>query len=99
VVDSSTTVAKGSGSEGARTDEQVPNAVFVSTSDPLVRVETSPGPGAGALDVTLSGHAGIVNRGNICGLLAGCLQDVSFVALVLHIFCFLLFCSLLSIIF
>jgi hypothetical protein len=57
------------------------------------RAETSPGPEAGVLDVTLSGCAGIVDRGNVCGLLAKCLQDVSFAAFTLHIFayyCFIL---------
>jgi hypothetical protein len=73
VVASSAVVVKGLGSGGARNDEQLASAVFASTQDPLVQSETSPGPGAYALDVTLSGHAGIVDCGNVCGLLAKCL--------------------------
>jgi hypothetical protein len=45
------------------------------------------------LDVTLSGRAGIVDRGNVDGLLVEYLQDVSFATLVLRIFasyCFVL---------
>jgi hypothetical protein len=70
----------------------VASAVFVSAWDPPVRVKTSPGPGAGALDVTLSRRVGIVDYGNVCCLLVECLQDVSFVTLVLLIFtyCFVL---------
>jgi hypothetical protein len=35
------------------------------------------------LDAALSGRVGVVDHGNDCGLLTGCLQDVSFTALVL----------------
>jgi hypothetical protein len=86
VVASSATITKGSGSEGDRTDGQVASGVFVSTRDPLTQAETSPSPGASVLDVMLSGHASIVDRGNACGPLAGCFQDVSFVTPVLRIF-------------
>jgi hypothetical protein len=64
----------------------VVGVVFVFAPNPLVRAKTSPRPRDGALDVTLSGCAGIVDHGNVCSLLAGCLQDISFVALVLCIF-------------
>jgi hypothetical protein len=83
VVASSATVTKGSGSGGARADEQ----------DPPIRANTFPSPGADVLDVTLSGRAGIVDRGNVDGLLVEYLQDVSFATLVLRIFasyCFVL---------
>jgi hypothetical protein len=86
VVASSAAIAKGSGSGGSCTDEQVASAVFMSAWDPPVRTETSPDPRAGALDVMLLGRASIVDRGNVCGLLAGWFQDVSFAALVLRIF-------------
>jgi hypothetical protein len=85
VVALSTVVAKGLGSRGAHTDEQMVGVVFASTQYPPVQAETSPGPEVGVLDVTLPGHAGIVDHVNVYGLLAECLQDVSFAALSLRI--------------
>jgi hypothetical protein len=49
-------------------------------------MEVSPCPGVSALDVTLSRHSGVIDRGNVYGLLTECLQDVSFVILMPHIF-------------
>jgi hypothetical protein len=86
-------VTKDSGSRGAHTDEQVGGAVFASAQDPPVQVETSPGPKGGVLDVMLLEHPGVVDGGNVCGLLTECLQDVSLTVLVLCIFasyCFVL---------
>jgi hypothetical protein len=64
--------------------------VSTPLQDPTARVEVSHGPAAGAVDVALSGRVGVVDRGNVCGLLARCLQDVRFTAFVLSL---LLFCS------
>jgi hypothetical protein len=55
--------------------------VSTPLQDPTARAEVSHGPVAGAIDVTLSGHVGAVDHGNVCGVLAGCLQDVHFIAL------------------
>jgi hypothetical protein len=70
---------------------RVTSAGFVSMKDPSVQAETSHGPGVGALDVMLSGCTDVVDCGNVSGLLAECLQDVSFSTLVLRIvasYCF-----------
>jgi hypothetical protein len=64
----------------------VAGAVFASAQDPSTRAEISPGPGAGTLDVMFLGCVDVANCGNVCSLLAECLQDVSFAALVLRIF-------------
>jgi hypothetical protein len=63
---------------------KVTGASSMSTQDPLIPMETSYGSGIGVLDVTLSGHTDVVDRGNVYNLLAECLRDVSFSTLVLH---------------
>jgi hypothetical protein len=73
VVTSSNAIIKGSGSEGARGDEKVPGAVSAPLQDPLAEAEVSNGPEAGVLDITLLRCLGVVDHGNLCGLLTGCL--------------------------
>jgi hypothetical protein len=91
VAASSTTAAKGLGRGGAHGNEQVADVVFASTQDPPVQAEASHSPKVGALDITLPRHVVVIDHGNACGLLVECLQDVSFVALMLHVaasYCF-----------
>jgi hypothetical protein len=70
-------------------DEQAPSVVSVPLQDPTARAMVSHGPAAGAVDVTLWGCVGAVDRGNVYGLLARCLQDVCFT--VLRILTFVVF--------
>jgi hypothetical protein len=61
-----------------------------STRDPPVQVETAPALEADVLEAGLvSGRTRAVNRGTVCGLLIGCLKDVSPIAFEeLHFFSF-----------
>jgi hypothetical protein len=66
-------------------DEQAPSVVSVPLQDPTARAMVSHGPAAGAVDVTLSGRVGAVDRGNVYGLLARC---VFYCASYSHFCCF-----------
>jgi hypothetical protein len=77
----SDTIVKRFGSKGTRGDEEVPSAVSTTLQDPPARADVSRGPATGAVDVALSGRVGVVDRGNVYGLVASCLQDVHFTAL------------------
>jgi hypothetical protein len=90
VVTSSDAIVKCSGSGGTHGHEQVPGTVSVPLQDPPARVEVSHGLVASVVDVALSGHVGVVNHGNVCGLLTRCLQDVCFTALHIPSFAVLL---------
>jgi hypothetical protein len=98
-VASSDVIAKKSGGRGACAAGPVSASIVVPSHDPQAETDVYQVPGARALDVTLLGRAVTVERGNVCGLLAGCLRDVRLVTLVLPIlllFCFLLFFSLMG---
>jgi hypothetical protein len=81
VVTSSDATINHSGSSGTCSDEQVPGTVYAPLQDPPARTEDSHGPAAGAVDFALSGRVGVVDRGNVCSLVAGCLQGVCFTVL------------------
>jgi hypothetical protein len=68
-------------SRATRGDEQAPGTMSAPLWHRTVRAEVSHSPTAGVIDVMLLGHVGVVDCGNVCGLLAGCLQDVRFTVL------------------
>jgi hypothetical protein len=81
VVTLSDAITKCFGSRGTRDDEQVSGTVSAPLQDPPARADVSHGPVAGVVDVAFSGRVGVIDHGNICSLLTGCLQDVCFTML------------------
>jgi hypothetical protein len=71
--------------------EPMPASIAVPSQDPQAGMDVYQVPEVGVLDVTLSGHAVAVERGNVCGLLAGCLRDVRLATLRfrVHFYCFI----------